>query len=45
VTDWRYWVTYEGTVSAPREDDAIQAALDDVDNGKIPIVEVEEIEE
>jgi hypothetical protein len=45
VTDWRYWVTYEGTVEAPTEDLAIKAAQDDVDNGKLPTVEVEEIEQ
>jgi len=44
VTDWRYWITYEGVVSADTEEQAIKAAQDDVDNGKLPTVEVEEIE-
>jgi hypothetical protein len=43
VTDWRYYVTFEGVVSAETEDAAVTAALVDVDNGKIPEVEVEEI--
>ena len=42
MTDWRYWVTYEGVVSATSEDDAVTRALEDVDAGKIPQVEVEE---
>jgi hypothetical protein len=46
VTDWRYYITYEGVVSTPDDDEqaAITAALEDVDNGKIPNVEVEAIE-
>lgn len=43
MTDWRYLVTYEGVVSADDYDKAITAALEDVDNGKIPAIEVEEI--
>lgn len=44
--DWRYFITYEGVVSTPTDDEqtAITAALEDVDNGKIPNVEVEAIE-
>jgi hypothetical protein len=44
MTDWRYVVTYEGVVEADTEDEARFNALDDVDNGRIPEVEVEEIE-
>jgi hypothetical protein len=44
VTDWRYWITYEGVVEATTEKEAIAEALADVDNGKIPIVEVEAID-
>lgn len=42
MPDWRYWITYEGRVEAPNEAAAIQAALDDVDSGRIPTVEVEQ---
>jgi len=44
TADWRYWVNYEGIVQADDENEAVQNALDDVDNGKIPVVTVEEIE-
>jgi len=44
MTDWRYWVSYEGIVQADTQDEARFNALDDVDNGKIPTVTVEEIE-
>ena len=46
MTDWRYFVTYEGVVTTEtdNEKEATAAALADVDNGKIPTVEVEEIE-
>ena len=44
MTDWRYQVTYEGIVEADDEREATQNALDDVDNGKIPHVEVEPLE-
>jgi len=44
TADWRYWVSYEGVVQADDENEAIQNALDDVDNGKIPTVTVEQIE-
>jgi hypothetical protein len=46
VTDWRYFVGFEGIVSTAtdNEQEAIDAALEDVANGKIPNVEVEEIE-
>lgn len=43
--DWRYIVTYEGVVSAVSEDDARTRALEDVDNGKLPVVEVEREDE
>ena len=45
VVDWRYWITYEGVVSADTESRAAQAAMDDVENGKIPEVEVEPLDE
>ncbi len=44
MTEWRYLITFTGIVDADNEDDAIQEALDDVDNGKIPDVEVEAID-
>ena len=44
TADWRYFVNFEGIVQAEDENEAIQNALDDVDNGKIPVVTVEEIE-
>ena len=44
MTDWRYWITYEGVVVATSEDDAVTRAMEDVDNGKIPTIEVKEIE-
>lgn len=43
--DWRYFITYEGVVDADDEDKAVTAALADVDNGKIPNVEVEAIDD
>lgn len=45
MTDWRYSVHYEGIVEADTHDQAVTAALEDVDNGKIPNVEVEEVGE
>ena len=42
ATDWRYWITYTGLVQAETEDDAIKRAQDDVDNGKLPEIEVEQ---
>lgn len=45
LRDWRYWITYEGRVQALTEDGAITAALEDVDNGKLPTVEVEREDE
>ena len=44
TADWRYWVNYEGIVQADDEKEAIQNALDDADNGKLPVVTVELIE-
>jgi len=44
TADWRYFVNFEGIVQADDEKEAIQNALDDVDNGKIPTVTVEQIE-
>lgn len=44
MTDYRYWITYEGVIEADDDDLAVTAALEDVDNGKIPNVEVEVIE-
>jgi hypothetical protein len=44
MTDWRYWVTFSGVVTADTEDQAMKQAQDDVDNGRIPEIEVEEIE-
>ena len=38
--EWRYWITYSGTVEAFTEDEAIKRAMDDADNGKIPEIEV-----
>jgi hypothetical protein len=40
----QYWITYEGVVEATTEKEATAEALADVDNGKIPIVEVEAID-
>ena len=45
MSDWRYWITYEGIVTADNEDDAKRAAQDDADAGKLPTVEVEEVGE
>jgi hypothetical protein len=42
LRDWRYWVTYEGRVEAPDEKTARQAAMDDVDAGKLPVITVEQ---
>ena len=42
LTPWRYWLTYSGTVEAETEDEAIKRAQDDVDNGKLPEIEVEQ---
>lgn len=40
MTDWRYWITYSGTVEASTEDEAIQRAMDDSES-RLPEVEVE----
>jgi hypothetical protein len=42
LRDWRYWITYEGRVQALTEDEARTRALEDVDNGKLPVIEVEQ---
>jgi hypothetical protein len=54
VTDWRYWITYEGRIEADSEEDAYRAAmvrhtnvLDVREDGTLrytPTVEVEAID-
>lgn len=51
MTDWRYWITYEGIVSAESERDATNEAIDTVYAAvhgdllyPIPTVEVEAID-
>lgn len=51
MTDWRYWITYEGQVQAADETAAIRAAMsdwkvkhDDETRLVIPDVEVEAID-
>lgn len=45
MTDWRYWITYEGRVQTPRldEDEARTAALRDLRERETPwcVIEVE----